>query len=314
MAVKFKDYYETLGVPRGATPEEVQRAYRQKARKLHPDVNKAADAEARFKEVTEAYEVLGDPDKRQRYDQLGANWRGGEEFTPPPGWENVQFDFDLGGSDGLGGFSDFFSMLFGEAGGGFAGRSSRGRRTAARHRGVDQEVELPLALEEVAAASTKAVQLEGPDGRKHYDVKLPTGLIEGSRIRLSGQGGRGAGGAPDGDLYLIVRLLPHPRFEVHDHDLRTAVVVTPWEAALGAEVLLLTLTGSVALRVPAGSSSGQTLRLRGQGLPRSAGERGDLLAVVRIAVPATLSPRERELFEQLGRASEFRPEERSRKP
>jgi curved DNA-binding protein len=319
MAVKFKDYYEILGVPRTATQQEIQRAFRAKARKSHPDVNKAPDAEAKFKELNEAYEVLRDAQKRERYDKLGANWQAGQEFHPPPGWQTVEFDF--GGADDLGGFSDFFASLFG----GGLGQRQHGARPRAHppRRGQDQEAELPLTLEEVARGGTKSVQLarQVMDERGHvhvenktYDVRLPSGLSDGSRIRLAGQGGDGGPDAAAGDLYLVVRLAPHAKFAVDGHDLRTAVLITPWEAALGGEVTIPTLQGTATIKVPAGTSSGQVLRLRGQGLPRNGSERGNLLAELRVVVPDRLSDAERRHFEALAAESPFRPAERSRRP
>jgi len=334
MAVAFQDYYETLGLDRNATEEDVHRAYRKLARQYHPDINKAPDASEKFKQINEAYEVLRDPEKRSRYDQLGPNWRAGEPFTPPPGAENVDVRFggfgDLGGSD----FSDFFKAFFGEMGGFRRGGFRQGgvdfgtgpRATAQDwppqgnrpRKGSDEEAEIEITLEEAARGAKKSVELEkmipGGNGqlrpeRSSYGVSIPPGVTDGSRIRLGGQGGRGLGGGASGDLFLRVRLRPDPRFRVEDHDLRTRIDVAPWEAALGARVDVPTLTGTVTMRVPPGTPSGQTLRLRGKGLPRRKGAAGDLLAEVRIVVPKTLSDRERELFEQLARDSQFRPRE-----
>ena len=264
MAVKFKDYYQTLGVARTATAHEIKKPFRKLAAKFHPDVNKEAGAEARFKEINEAYEVLRDPEKRKLYDQLGPNWKAGQEFTPPPGWESFgqgrRRAPQPGGFDGhvefedFGDFSDFFSSLFGGMGGMGGGGRGFGGRTARARRGEDQEVELPLTLEEVLRGGKKAIELQtqslGPDGQprvttQRYDVTIPTGVHDGTRIRLAGQGAQGAGGAPAGDLHLRVRLLPHPQFEARDGDLRTVVQITPWEAALGGEITLPTLTGSL---------------------------------------------------------------------
>ncbi len=321
MTVKFQDYYETLGVARSASADEIRKAYRKLARKAHPDVNKAPDAEEKFKQLTEAYEVLSDDEKRKRYDQLGANWQAGQDFQPPPGFGDIHFDFG-GGPGGPDGFSDFFSMLFGR-GSPFAGGAGPRRGRAPARRGQDQEVAIELTLEEIQRGGSKPVQLaiQSIDERgrattqtKTFDVKLPVGLTDGSRIRLAGQGAPGAGGGPAGDLHLIVNIANHPQFAVQGHDLRTAVVVTPWEAALGAQVSIPTLSGTVDLKLPAGTQGGQVLRLRGQGLKRDADDSGALLVTVRIAVPEQLSDRERELFEQLARESEFRPQERTRRP
>lgn len=315
MSVKFKDYYEILGVARSASAEEIQRAFRAKARKAHPDVNKAPDAEARFKELNEAYEVLKDPEKRGRYDELGPNWQAGQDFRPPPGWQQAGPEF----GDGLGDFSDFFASIFG---GGFGPRTRRPRQPAAR-RGRDHVVDLELSLEELMRGGSKSIQLArqqpGPGGQpvvenKTYDVVLPPGLTEGSRIRLAGQGGEGAGGGPSGDLLLAVRIRAHPMFQVDGHDLRTVVSVSPWEAALGAEVEIPTATGSAKIKVPPGTSSGQVLRLRGQGLGKSESERGNLLAVIQIVVPEKLSAAERERYEELARVSSFSPVERAKRP
>jgi curved DNA-binding protein len=329
LAVKYKDYYEILGVKRDASPEEIRKAYRDKARKMHPDVDKSPGAEERFVELNEAHEVLRDAEKRRRYDQLGSSWNDGQDFQPPPGWENVEFrgfgDGDLGGF----GFSDFFASLFGAGGGGGGMRGAfRGRGTGGgvdfRRRGADQEVEIELSLEEVVRGGKKSLRLTSQEvdprtGRvtprtRDIDVTLPRGLTDGSRIRLQGQGEPGHG-AEAGDLHLVVRLARHPLFAVEGFDLRTVAKVTAWEAALGAAVTIPTLTGSVAVKVTPGTQSGQVLRLRGQGLPRDgASEQGDLLVEVRIVVPEKLTEAERELFEKLQRTSKFAPAERSKRP
>ena len=318
--MEYQDYYKTLEVARDASQEDIQRAYRKLARKLHPDVNKAPDAESRFKAVAEAYEVLKDPEKRKRYDALGANWRAGQEFTPPPGFEGMRFDFGQRGADqfeDLGGFSSFFESLFGGADP-FA-ETFGGRRTARAprsRRGQTQEAEIGLALEDLARATPLELQLEsrsvGPDGRpsserKTYAVHIPPGTREGTAIRLAGQGAPGANGGASGDLLLRVHLQPHPRLRVDgEDDLAMDVSVTPWEAALGARVPVALLEGEGVLSVPAGSSSGTRLRLRGQGLPKRDGSRGDLYAVVQIVVPRELTAEERDLFEKLARTSTFK--------
>lgn len=319
MSVKFKDYYDTLGVTRSASQDDIQKAFRKLARKLHPDVNKEPDAEDRFKEINEAYEVLKDPEKRKKYDALGANWKAGQDFTPPPGWsapgwENVDVQFgDLGD---LGGFSEFFSSLFGGLGDTRQGGFRSARSAPRQRRGQDQETEIEITLEEAARGGNKTIQIDRPVARPNgtvaserssFNVKIPPGVTQGSKIRLAGQGGKGSGGGPEGDLYIGIRLRPDPRFKVEEHNLRTTVPVTPWEAALGADVIVPTLDGPVSMKLPAGTQSGQTLRLRGKGLPKRQGENGDLFASIQVATPKTLSPRERELFESLSKESSFKP-------
>jgi curved DNA-binding protein len=304
MPVASQDYYEALGVPRDASADDIRRAYRNLARRLHPDVNKEPGAEDRFKEISEAYEVLRDPEKRARYDRLGANWRAGPQ---PPGGGSAENGFDRGSGFrdvrvdfGSGGFGDIFDDLLG----GRTGRAGRGGFEGFSFRGGDQEAELELTLEEAAAGGRR--QLSLGDGRE-FEVEIPPGARDGQRIRLSGQGSPGAGGGESGDLFLRVRLKPHPRFRVQGRDLYVDLAVSPWEAALGADVSVPTLDGSARVKVPAGSSSGRRLRLRGQGLPGGGGSAGDLYAVVMIHVPKKLTRRERELFKQLASTSKFDP-------
>jgi curved DNA-binding protein len=317
--VEYQDYYKTLEVARDASQEDIQRAYRKLARKLHPDVNKAPDADRRFKAVAEAYEVLKDPEKRKRYDALGSNWRAGQEFTPPPGFEGMRFDFGQRGGaqfEGFDGFSSFFENLFGSADP--FGESLGGRRTARApraRRGPTQEAEIALSLEDLARGAPLELALEsrqqGPEGRpggerKTYSVRIPPGTREGTTIRLAGQGGPGASGGEPGDLLLRVRIQPHARLRTEgEDDLAVDVFVAPWEAALGGRVPVPLLEGEAVLTVPPGSSSGARLRLRGQGLPKRDGSRGDLYAVVQIAVPRELTAEERELFEKLAQVSRF---------
>jgi curved DNA-binding protein len=299
-------------VARDATPEQIQSAFRRQARQYHPDVNKAPDAEERFKALNEAYEVLRDPEKRSRYDALGADWRAGQDFTPPPGWNDgihVQYgsvhpdDLGLGGDD----FSDFFASLFG----GRAGAYSVGPR-----RGSDIEGEIAISLEEALRGTTRSLavtQIErGEDGRprpvtRNIEVRIPAGALDGATLRLAGQGGEGANGGPAGDLFVDVRLAPHPVFRVDGRDLELDVPVAPWEAALGAEIPVKTLDGAVRAKLPAGTGSGKRLRLRGQGLPDRQGKRGDLYARIRIDMPPALSDRERALWEELRQVSAFDP-------
>jgi len=309
MAVGFRDYYEVLGVSRDASQEEIRAAYRALARKYHPDVNKEAGAEDRFKEISEAYEVLRDPEKREQYNRLGSNWKAGQDVSGDPGFDQYQrggFEevrMDFGGGD----FSDFFEGLFGARRGG-----RRGGFDGFTMRGADQEAVLELSLEEAAAGGRKRVSLG--DGRS-FEVDVPRGVRDGQMIRLAGEGEQGARGGPSGDLFLRVRVRPHPRFRVQGRDLYVDLPVAPWEAALGASVSVPTLDGSARLQVPAGSSCGRKLRLHGEGLPESGGGAGDLYAIVQIRVPERLSREERDLFEQLAATSKFDPrrEPRSRR-
>lgn len=315
MAVQYKDYYEILGVSRSATQEEIQRAYRKLARKYHPDVNKEPGAEEKFKEINEAYEVLKDPEKRKKYDQLGANWRAGQEFRPPPGWD-VHFDFGAGsqGFDNIffggfrgeseSGFSDFFELLFGgprRRHSGYSGTTTGGF-TWVRD-GADSEATIRISLEDAYKGSVKTITLPGEN--KTLEVKIPAGILPGQKIRLAGQGRPGVGGGKSGDLYLTVEIEPHPKYRLEERDIYIDLPVTPWEAALGATVSVDTPRGPVSIRIPQGSQSGQKLRLRGKGMPNPKGKPGDLYAVVQIKVPRTLSPKERELFEELRRISPF---------
>lgn len=325
MAVKFQDYYEVLGVPRTATEADISKAYRKLARKYHPDVNKAPEAEEKFKQVAEAYAVLKDPDKRKKYDALGPNWRAGEDFTPPPGWHEFHFEFPGRGKggrrapfgfEGLGGFSDFFATFFGDGFGEFESRAGRPEPGAWFRQEAEQEADITISVEEAHRGATKSLLLQtveyGPDGTarqvsKRYDVKIPAGVTEGSRIRLAGQGSVSPGGGRRGDLFLRVHLAPHPTFKVDHYDLFVEVPVTPWEAALGSKVEVPSLNGPVKMALPAGTSGGKRFRLRGKGLARGKGERGDLYATVQIVVPATLTAKERELLQELQKISSFNP-------
>ncbi|HYA41314.1 MAG TPA: DnaJ C-terminal domain-containing protein [Syntrophobacteraceae bacterium] len=326
MSVKYRDYYEILGIKREAGQNDVQRAYRKLARKYHPDVNKEPDAEEKFKEINEAYEVLKDPEKRKMYDQLGPNWKAGQDFRPPPGWE-TRFDFGGGGPQtefqwgGAGGFSDFFEALFGGMGGfrqarGGARQGGFGRGSVFQQPGADQETTIRISLEDAFHGGTKSVLLQGrvinPQGRmqvqeKRYDVKIPPGILPGQRIRLAGQGEEGSGGGRSGDLYLRVEIEPHPAFELKGRDIFMELPVAPWEAVLGSEVRLPALSGSIDLKIPAGTQSGQKLRLRGKGMPNRKGAPGDLYVTVVVKVPTHPSEKERQLFEELRKNSGFDP-------
>jgi curved DNA-binding protein len=326
MSVKFKDYYDILGVPRSASEEEIRKAYRKLARKFHPDVSKETGAESRFKEVAEAYDVLGDSEKRKKYDSLGSGWRAGQEFTPPEGFPGAEYAYEGGphvytniNPEEFGGFSDFFASLFGGAfeRGGFHPGGDEGGAGDWRMRGSDHEATIAIDLEDAYYGATKQIALQSAEvdqtGRVHrrsrsYEVKIPPGTREDSRIRLAGQGSPGVGSGPSGDLFLRVHINPHPVFCLEGADLEVEVPVAPWEAALGGSVPVPVMGGAVSLKVPPGVESGRKFRLRGKGLPGRAGRAGgDLIAIVSIVVPARLTPRERELFEELRRTSAFDP-------
>ena len=302
---EYKDYYEILGVARTATPEEIRTAFRKKAREYHPDVakDKVKGAE-KFKEVNEAYEVLSDPAKRAKYDQMGREVPGGGfawQGAPGGGAPDME-EVHFGGT----GYSDFFEHLFGGMGGEGGFRGPSGRRMA--RRGSDIEGDLMVTLEEVLRGSVREVTLQRGGGRTEtYRVKVPAGVREGQRIRLAGKGEAGRSGGGSGDLYLRVRLARHPDLRLEGADLYADLEVAAWEAVLGASVPVPTLDGEVTLKVPAGSTAGQKLRLRGQGLPREDGTRGDLYAVLEIVVPAEIGAEEKKLWEKLAQESRWRP-------
>ena len=307
----FKDYYKVLGLEPGADDKAVKAAYRKLARKYHPDVSKEKDAENQFKEVAEAYEVLKSAEKRAEYDELRKYAQQGRPFEPPPGWQprgNAGFADEMGGGRD---YSDFFESLFGAA-----GRSQGPGRKSAR-RGQDVEMELPILLEETLADEAKKIAFQLPqysaDGQplaaisKTLNVKIPAGVSDGERIRLKGQGAPGLGGAANGDLYLIIRLVPHPLFDVEAHNLILTVPLAPWEAALGSKVTVPTLDGKIHLSIPANSQSGQRLRIKGKGLMNKLGERGDLYALFKIVIPAQADEPTRALWVQLAEQAAFDP-------
>ncbi len=309
--MRFKDYYQVMGVPRTASQDEIKRAYRKLARKYHPDVSKEPDAEARFKEVGEAYEVLKDPEKRAAYDQLGKQWRAGEEFRPPPDWD-AGFEFSRGGFEAgdAAAFSDFFESLFGRARGGAAAGGPSGFRM----RGQDHHAKVLVDLEDSLHGATRSMTLRTPeltpDGhvttREHtLNVRIPKGVRPGQQIRLAGQGGPGIGKAPAGDLYLEVEFRPHALYRVDGADLYLDLPVAPWEAALGATVQVPTPGGPVDLKIPAGSSQGRRLRLKGRGIP--AKEAGDLYVVLQIALPRADTERAREFYKRMQAEMNFDP-------
>lgn len=333
--MKYLDYYAVLGVPRDASADAIKKAFRKLAREYHPDVNKSPGAEARFKEINEANEVLSDPEKRKRYDALGANWKTGQDFRPPPGWGGFEgasrgpggIRFDFGDGQGGGDFSDFFSSLFGDLGG--AGRAGRGRRGGGSPfggfggfagaedsftpRGQDFEANLALTIEELYNREPKTLTLQvpvvQPNGMvahrpKTFHVRIPPGATDGTRIRLSGQGASG------GNLYLNLRVAPHPTYQLRGHDLDVDLPLAPWEAVLGAKVRIPTPDGDATLTIPPGTQGGTRLRLAGKGLPDKHGSRGDVFAHLRIAVPHPPTAKEKALFEQLARESSFQPRPR----
>jgi curved DNA-binding protein len=340
MAVKTKDYYEVLGVNRSASADEIKTAYRKLARKFHPDLNPGdKNAEERFKELQEAYDTLSDPENRKLFDKYGENWRAVKQGggVPAPGWEGARtasgpqgggFDFsgfDFGGGMGGGGF-DIFEEMFGRT----AGRAGRGRR---RERGDDVEAQLELSLEEAHQGGRRTLQMQvaeicptcngtglvqdktcntcGGSGHvlkpKTIEVNIPAGVRDGSTVRLAGQGGAGMNGTQPGDLYLRIRLRPHRVFKVRGDDLEIELPLAPWEAALGAKVEVPTIDGKVDLTIPAGAQSGQQLRLRGQGLNKRSGGRGDEYVRLKIVTPKEISAEERRLYEDLRRVSRFDP-------
>lgn len=308
MGISFQDYYETLGVGRGASQDDIQKAYRKLARKFHPDVNKEKSAEDKFKRINEAYEVLKDPEKRKRYDALGANWKAGQNFEPPPGWENVRFGQGGAGFGDMGGFSDFFDMLFGGAGGkagfGFDFERSGGFHAGERAQSA-HELEVKVSVSEAINGCMREVAIDSPEGRRVLRVKIPAGSKDGSLVRLPGQAIGTSGAAAD--LLLRVKIEGDSRFKVQGQELVTKLNLAPWEAALGAKVPVSTPSGEVLLTVPAGAQSGQRFRLKGKGLPLGKGEQGDLFVEVRIQVPRDLSTEEKEIFKKLSKVSKFDP-------
>ena len=309
MAVQYKDYYATLGVPKGAAQDDIRKAFRKLARLHHPDVAKdKKTAEAKFKEINEAYDVLGDPEKRQRYDTLGADWERGGAQRPPPGWGGAG-----GGAEGVSfggtGFSDFFEQFFGgrTAKGGGRGAMPRGfgfpPEAAEPVRGSDVEADFLVTIEEALHGAKKTVSLRREDRPKveTYDVRIPKGVREGQRIRLAGQGEAGGHRSAAGDLYLRVRFERHPDYRVEGSDLISDVEMPPWKLVLGGEVEVTTPDGSVRLKIPPGTQPGRKFRLKGRGMPTSTGERGDFFIKMEIDLPTQLSAEERTHWEALAR-------------
>ncbi|AMK12329.1 MAG: DnaJ C-terminal domain-containing protein [Pseudodesulfovibrio sp.] len=323
--MEYRDYYKLLGVSRSASKEEIGKAFKKLARKYHPDLNPNDEgAEAKFKEINEAYEVLKDEKKRKLYDQFGSNWEHGQNFQPPPGYENVHFG-GSGFGGGGGGFSDFFETIFGGGGGGgsfrggfqsggfsqgdFGGYQQRPRR------GADSEASYELSLEEAFRGGKKTISLQeqtaGPDGfprmtTKTLEVNVPAGIKDGQKIRLAGQGNPGLNGGSKGDLYLKIKLMPHAMFKVSDSDVVLDLALTPWEAALGTTLRVPTLDGAVEMKIPPGIGSGKKLRIKGRGLG-SGSRKGDQFVRIMIQVPERLTTEERDLMEKLRDVSQFKP-------
>lgn len=343
MGLEYKDYYKLLGLERSASTDDIRKAFRKLARQYHPDVAKnKKEAEEKFKEINEAHDVLSDPEKRKKYDALGANWKQGSEFRPPPSWEsfgggarsgrpgrNGGGEFEFGGT----GFSDFFEQIFGGRHAAGAGGFRRDGGNAAE-RGSDLEADIMVTLEEALKGAVRSISLRrnvpcehcggtGAVGRKSctrcsgtghttksetHQVKIPAGITEGQRLRVGGKGEAGAGGGTSGDLYLTIRLAGHPDLRVEGENLGYDLDLAPWEAVLGKSVSVPTLEGEVSIKIPPGTQSGQRLRVRGRGLGKE-GARGDLFVITRIQVPTKISDSERALWEQLAKASSFSPRE-----
>jgi len=310
--MEYKDYYGIMGVARDATQDEIKRTYRKLARKYHPDVSKEADAETRFKEVGEAYEVLKDPEKRAAYDQLGKQWKAGQEFHPPPDWD-AGFEFRGGGytAGDAGVHSDFFEELFGR---GFAGPGGTHGRRAFRMRGDDHHAKVLIDLEDSFSGATRSISLHVPelteDGHvttreRTLSVRIPKGIRQGQQVRLAGQGGRGLGGGEPGDLYLEVEFAAHPLYRVDGADIYLDLPVAPWEAALGANVKVPTPAGNIDLKIPANSRQGRKLRLKGRGLTGK--QPGDLYVVLQVSLPPADSDAARSLYKQMQDQLAFNP-------
>ncbi|WP_028579708.1 DnaJ C-terminal domain-containing protein [Desulfogranum japonicum] len=310
--MEYKDYYQILGVERDATQDKIKQAYRKLARKYHPDINKEAGAETKFKEIGEAYEVLKDPEKRTAYDKFGSNWKNGQDFTPPPNWD-AGFEFsgaDYTGSDASG-FSDFFEALFGQSQ--FGG--TRRHYTSYRMKGEDSHAKILLDLRDAFHGSKQTITLSRAemhaDGRvvtvpHTLHVAIPKGIIEGQRIRLEGQGTPGIGGGPAGDLYLEIAFREDPFFHAEKRDIHLSLPVTPWEAALGATVTIPTLGGNVQMKIPAGSQGGKKLRLKDKGLC-SQNKTGDQIVTLRVVVPAAVTEEQKALYRKMAQLMPVNP-------
>lgn len=307
--MKFKDYYQTLGVQRDASQDVLKKAYRRLARKFHPDVSKAADAEARFKELGEAYEVLKDSEKRAAYDRFGSQWKAGQEFRPPPNWDEG-VEFKGGGFTGGGDFSDFFESLFGRANRRGTGHASSRFSSP----GEDRHAKIAVTLEESFKGAARTISLRSPEvdssghtipRTRNLNIKIPKGVVEGQRIRLAGQGAPGRMGGAKGDLYLEISFQPHQLFRSDQRDIYLDLPITPWEAGLGESVTVPTLSGKVDLKIPSGAQSGQKLRLRGKGLPGKTA--GDQYIVLKIVTPKPRTAADRELYQKMAKEMPMNP-------
>jgi curved DNA-binding protein len=314
--MQYQDYYKIMGLERKATTDDVKKSYRKLARKYHPDVSKEKNAEEKFKELGEAYEVLKDPEKRAAYDQLGSNWKAGQDFRPPPGWQQQ----GGGGGGGAGGFadaSDFFESLFG-GGGGFGGFGGGGRRQSRQREysapGEDFRGKVQVNLEDAYSGATREISLPMQEvdqqGRaqvvnRTLKVKIPAGVKSGQQIRLSGQGAAGVGGGKKGDLYLEIEIPKHHLYDVMGSDVYLTLPVAPWEAALGAKIAVPTLAGNVDLKIPAGSQAGQKMRLKGRGMPGSTP--GDQYVILKIVIPPATTDKAKELYEKMAQEMPFNP-------
>lgn len=319
--MEYKDYYKILGIDRKATDDQIKQSYRRLARKYHPDVSKEANAEDKFKDVQEAYEVLKDAEKRRAYDELGNNWKAGQDFRPPPGWDKNTHFYTNKGAEGfegdLGGFSDFFANLFGGGHGrrqhaqGFRGEEFAGFK----QRGTDQHAKINITLSEAFHGATKTLQMQMPEMDEQGNVRqslrtikvaIPAGTVQGQQLRLAKQGAPGFGGAPAGDLYLAVDIQHDPLFSLHGHDIYLTLPVTPWEAALGADIKVPTLGGPVGMKLTPGVQAGQKLRLKGRGMPHKQ-HTGDQYVIVQIQTPIANTEEQRKFYENMAQTMPFNP-------
>lgn len=313
--MEYKDYYKILGVDRKATQDEIKHAYRRLARKYHPDVSKEQHAEEKFKNLQEAYEVLKDPEKRGAYDQLGANWKAGQEFRPPPNWDSSTRFYTTGGGfseSDLEGFSEFFTNLFGGARHRGFGREHFEHE---KQRGPDQHAKIAINLEEAFLGTTRTLQLQMPEfdekglpshRLKTLKINIPAGAVQGQQLRLAGQGAQGVGGGAPGDIYLEIEINPHSLFSLQGRDVYLSVPVAPWEAALGANIRIPTLAGPVGMKLKPGTQSGQKLRLNGRGMPGKP-HPGDQYAIIQILIPSPHTEEQRKLYEKMAEIMPFNP-------